>query len=70
MHFKKIARYTELEISAFYYCTDVFKQLAFFGSIEQCEKHQLYYLITNRMSKHMLSKSCKGAPKVATIFAT
>ena len=32
--------------------------------------HQLCSHITNRMSKHMLSKICKGAPKVAPILAT
>ena len=43
---------------------------SFFGSIDELEMHQLCYLITIQLSKHMLSKSCKGAPKMAPIFAT
>ena len=41
---------------------------SFFGSFNDFETHQLCKLISIRMSKRILSKSCKGAPKVAPIF--
>ena len=37
------------------------KKIAFFGSLDELKMHQLCKLITIRMSKYMLSISCKGA---------
>ena len=42
----------------------------FFGSFDELNMHYLRQFITIPTPKHMLSKSCKGAPKVPSIFAT
>ena len=40
------------------------KQIGFFGTFDELEKHQLCKLISIRKSKHMPSISCKASPKV------
>ena len=64
MHFKKIARYFELESFSnresllLLHCL---KQIAFFGSLDELKMYQLCKLIIIRMSKQMFSIICKGA---------
>ena len=46
------------------------KQIAFFVLFDELKMHQLRKFVTNRISKHMVSISCKDDPKVAPKFAT
>ena len=62
----------ELEISEldFLLLLSCLKQIVFFGSFDELNKHKLCKLVAIRMSKHMLSISCTGALKEVSIFAT
>ena len=41
----------------------LFRKITFLGLLDELKMHQLSELITIRMSKHMVSISCKGATK-------
>ena len=69
LHFKKNAIYRVGNFlkCSFYYCL---KQIAFFGSIDECKSINCVNFFTNQMLKHELSKSGKEAPRVAPNLAT
>ena len=48
----------------------LFETNSFSVSFDVINMHHMCKLITTRMSEHMLLISCKGATKLAPIFAT
>ena len=62
MHFTKLllTKFAKLNI----FLLSCLKQLAFFGSFKL---NHLCYLITIRMSKHILSNSRKVGPKIVSV---
>ena len=70
MHFKQL-RDIELDIfrNRVFMIVMLFEQIAFIGSLDELNMHQLCQHITTRISKHILLKSCpKNCSNICDCF--